>query len=417
MEFPFQEHLSLEAFAKEYWQECPLFLPNSLEPSDFSIHRNEIFELASSPLFTSRIIRERQQNHDWEIPRSTDGVHFPDGPWNESQSWQLSTGPFERKGLENSLCYSHWMLLVQSTEWFIDSMHDLMEQFRFLPNWRLDDLQLSFSTPHGSAGPHVDRYDVFLVQLTGRKTWKIESSPRVREQKMDEEDVDVEMDLDLLEAFHPDKEFTAEPGDVLYLPANIPHYGIADQECITASVGFKAPNHHTLESSFFDLSERLVWNPKKYGHLRVEDLEDPGRIGDDPVNWLQDELRRIADDRDLLAHVFCSGITFPLRHDSSSAIFRQFNTDQIFDELKKGCILMRLTPGCMAYRESEDAIYVYSHGIETKLKKNLKPFAQLLTGRETISYASLHPYLDDEDVIDLLDCLIEDGLLIATETD
>jgi len=412
MEFPFIEHMSLNTFAKDYWQKCPLILPDIFDVSDFPVERNQIFELAINRFFTSRIIRERKEDLHWEIPRSQHGYHLDNVSWNEHDAWQLSTGPFEIKDLKHSLNYSHWILLVQNTEWVLDSMHELMEHFRFLPNWRLDDVQLSFSTPYGSAGPHVDSYDVFLVQLMGRKTWKIESKP-VYEKRSIEDDLAIQ----ILEEFHPDQEFTVGPGDVLYLPSNIPHYGIADQECITASIGFKAPDHHTLSSSFSDIAERLVWNPEKYGRLYEEDLDDPGRIGDDPVNWLQDELRRIADDRGFLASIFCSGITFPLRDDFASNIYKQYNTDRIFDELKHGSRLLRLTPGCMAYRESEDAIYIYSHGFETKLKKDLKPFAQLLTGHETLSYALLRPYLHDEDVMHLLGLLIEDGLLIAKEID
>ncbi len=117
MKFPFSDQLSLETFLKDYWQKRPLILKNVFKKSDFPVRRNEIFELASRYDLVSRVIQ----------------------PSGEDKPWVVSEGPFEKKELMRHIEGTQWILLVQNTEWAIDSMHALLEEFRFIPNWRLDD--------------------------------------------------------------------------------------------------------------------------------------------------------------------------------------------------------------------------------------------------------------------------------------
>jgi len=372
----------------EYWQKRPFLFPNVFKKSDIKVRRNQVFELASSALFDSRLIRERGEFHPWE----------------------LYEGPFEMKDLKNFRDLSHWTLLVQNTEWELDSMHNLLDHFRFIPNWRLDDLQLSFSTEYGSVGPHADSYDVFLVQISGEKNWKIELDPVAEDRAMIED-----IEIQVLEEFHPKKEYMMKPGDVLYLPPKIPHWGVAPEESITASVGFKVPEGRILRDAFPLMADRFEWTPGVYDDLSELDVADPGRVSDGPLDWFQNEMRLLAEDRNHLERIFCIAITEPLRDRWPPGCYPPPSCNQIRQELEKGISLLRLTPACMVYRELGDGIQVYALGTETWFRSDLKPFARLLTGSEVLNNESLKPYFENQEVMNFLQTLIKIGALLGSE--
>jgi len=141
---------------------------------------------------------------------------------------------------------------VQDMDKWDADVRALLDRFDFLPRWRLDDIMISFAAPGGSVGPHVDQYDVFLLQAQGRRRWQIDTDPDApREFREDAE-------LKLLKAFTPSHEWVLEPGDMLYLPPGVPHHGEAVDACLTFSVGMRAPSHAELLSDWADsLLERL----------------------------------------------------------------------------------------------------------------------------------------------------------------
>ncbi|MBA4003379.1 MAG: cupin, partial [Delftia sp.] len=151
--------------------------------------------------------------------------------------WKLSHGPLSRRSLP-SLQKPGWTVLVQGVDLHDDGVHQLMQQFRFVPEARLDDLMISFATDQGGVGPHFDSYDVFLLQAHGRRRW------RIGRQK----DLSLQPDVPLkvLSNFEPEEEFVLEPGDMLYLPPKWAHDGIAEGECMTYSIGFRSPARDEL---------------------------------------------------------------------------------------------------------------------------------------------------------------------------
>ena len=141
-------------------------------------------------------------------------------------------GPLPRRSLP-PLRQAGWTLLVQGVDLFVDAAHQMLRPFRFVPDARLDDLMISYASDGGGVGPHVDAYDVFLLQLQGRRRWRI---GRVRDASLVEG-----APLKLLRRFEPSQEWLLEPGDMLYLPPAWGHDGVAVGECMTASIGFRAP--------------------------------------------------------------------------------------------------------------------------------------------------------------------------------
>lgn len=211
MKFP--ATLDPAGFLAGYWQKGPLFLPSGMDPSRPTLSPDELAWLATLPDVESRLI----YTHDAGT----------------TCSYSIEHGPFDEQDLMR-LPESNWTLLVQDVEKHLPDFRALFEQVPFVPDWRIDDLMVSFAAPGGSVGPHLDQYDVFLCQGEGRRQWRLTTPDKAVAS-------DVSAELSLLRPFDAEWEHLAENGDVLYLPPGIPHWGIAVDRCMTYSIGMRAP--------------------------------------------------------------------------------------------------------------------------------------------------------------------------------
>ena len=155
--------------------------------------------------------------------------------------WRLKHGPLSSDDLAK-LPKKQWTLLVQDVNHFLPSAHDLLSKFRFIPHARLDDLMVSYAPKGGGIGPHFDSYDVFLLQGMGARRWQISA-------QQDDQFIS-DAPLRILKNFQPEQEWVLEAGDMLYLPPKYAHNGIAEDDCMTYSIGFRAPSHHELITQF-----------------------------------------------------------------------------------------------------------------------------------------------------------------------
>ncbi|MEP6824799.1 MAG: cupin domain-containing protein, partial [Ramlibacter sp.] len=162
------------------------------------------------------------------------------------KGWKMRRGPLMRRSLP-PISRPDWTLLVQGVDLHLDSAHALLRQFRFVPDARLDDLMISYASDGGGVGPHFDSYDVFLLQVHGRRRWRI---GRQRDLTLEEG-----VPLKILAHFEPEEEFVLGPGDMLYLPPRWAHDGVADGECQTYSIGFRSPGRGALAQ---ELLQRLA---------------------------------------------------------------------------------------------------------------------------------------------------------------
>ena len=204
--------LSPATFMRRHWQKKPLVIRQAIPGFQPLLDRTELFALAADEEVESRLVVHKAAKS---------------GP-----GWQMRHGPFERKSLP-PLKQTGWTLLVQGMDLHDDAMHALLNQFRFVPDARLDDLMVSYASDGGGVGPHFDSYDVFLLQAHGRRRWRIGKQRDLTLQP--------DVPLKILANFEPEEEFVLEAGDMLYLPPRYAHDGIAEGECMTYSIGFRAP--------------------------------------------------------------------------------------------------------------------------------------------------------------------------------
>jgi 50S ribosomal protein L16 3-hydroxylase len=250
--------LSPARFMKRHWQKKPLLVRGAVAGFAPLLGRAELLELAQRDDVESRLVAQT-----------------PGG-------WQFRRGPFARRALP-PLARPGWTLLVQGVDLHVAAAHDLLAQFRFVPEARLDDLMISYATDGGGVGPHFDSYDVFLLQAQGRRRWRIG-----RQTDLSLRD---DVPLKILANFVPEEEYVLEPGDMLYLPPEYAHDGIAQGECQTYSIGFRSPGRGELAR---ELLQRLADDA---GEILVEAVyPDPGQPATATPGALPPQLQRFARD-------------------------------------------------------------------------------------------------------------------------
>jgi 50S ribosomal protein L16 3-hydroxylase len=231
-------------FMRRYWQKKPLLIRQAIPGIEAPVSREELFQLADSDDVESRLI-----------------THF-------RQSWAMEHGPFAPEQLP-SLKKRDWTLLVQGANLHDDRARALLDRFRFIPDARLDDLMISYATDGGGVGPHFDSYDVFLLQVHGKRRWRFGA----------QRDLSLKpgLPLKVLQHFDPQEEWVLEPGDMLYLPPHIAHDGVAEGECMTCSIGFRAPSTSELSGQFlYHLAERLGEADERAGEASAR-YKDPAQ--------------------------------------------------------------------------------------------------------------------------------------------
>ena len=249
--------LSARQFMQRYWQKKPLLVRNAMPGFQPMLSRSALMQMAERDAVESRLI-----------------VHGPKG-------WKLSHGPMRRRSLP-PLTQPRWTLLVQGVDLHDDRVHGLMQQFRFVPDARLDDVMISYATDGGGVGPHFDSYDVFLIQAHGQRRWRYGRQKNLS--------LEPNVPLKILTNFVPEFDEVLDPGDMLYLPPRYAHDGVAVGECMTYSVGFRVPQVHGL-------GQELVRNA-----LDAQDDEpavpvlyrDPGQAAVEAPAQLPESLRAFA---------------------------------------------------------------------------------------------------------------------------
>ncbi|HMN20484.1 MAG TPA: cupin domain-containing protein [Ottowia sp.] len=273
--------LSPARFMRRHWQKKPLLVRQAVPGFTPLLSRAALFELAGREGVESRLLSQAQGR------------------------WRLRHGPFARRALP-ALNQTHWTLLVQGVDLHLDAAHQLLGQFRFVPDARLDDLMISYASDGGGVGPHFDSYDVFLLQAHGQRRWRI---GRQRDLSLVEG-----LPLKILAHFEPEQEYLLEPGDMLYLPPHWAHDGVAVGECMTYSIGFRQPSRGELAR---ELLQRLAdEGDARHGELAYRDpgqaaVAAPGEIPAALFEFARETVRRATADASLLALVLGEWLTEP----------------------------------------------------------------------------------------------------------
>ena len=380
--------LTPEDFLRDYWQRRPLLVRGALPDFLSPLTPEELAGLACEDDVTSRLILE-------------EGGDYP---------WQMRYGPFEPDDF-TALPEAHWTLLVQEVDRLIPEVADFLDAFRFVPNWRIDDVQISYAPEHGTVGPHVDSYDVFLVQALGHRRWQIGHEPVPEDAEVFVPDLDVR----LLQGFEPDAEWIVAPGDLLYLPPRVPHYGVALDDAMTYSVGFRAPAPAELVTHFLaDAAERLA-DASRYRDPGLPRPDHPGRIDAEALDRIRRMIRSAVRDDDALDRWFGRYVTEPARGSRALLPDDPYAPDEIAEALRDGARLRRSAVADFAFLDRDAAPILYAGGEEYLLTASLAFAAPLLTGTTLLVHDALAPHVDVDGFLSLLADLVNAGHLLVEE--
>jgi len=277
--------LSPTQFMKRYWHKKPLLIRQAIPGMQPFLSRGALFDLAARDDVQSRLVIQQAAS--------------------AKQPWRLRHGPFARRGLP-PFKQPGWTLLVQSVDLIDARVQALREQFRFVPDARLDDVMVSYASDGGGVGPHFDSYDVFLLQVQGQRRWRI---GRQKDLTLQEG-----MPLKILADFQPEQEFVLEPGDMLYLPPRYAHDGVAKGECMTYSIGFRAPDQVELAQALLQgMAEQLAdaIPPKRYRDPGQSASVCPAQIPLELQAFAQDALSKALRDPDMLARTLGEHLSEP----------------------------------------------------------------------------------------------------------
>jgi len=277
--------LSPEHFMRRHWHKRPLLVRQAFTGVTPPVSRADLFNLAAQDDVESRLVVRSEQG------------------------WRLRHGPFSRRGLP-PLSRPAWTLLLQGLDLHVPAGHALLNHFRFVPDARMDDLMMSYASDGGGVGPHLDAYDVFLIQVQGRRRWQI---GRVTDDRLVQG-----LPLKILQHFVPEQEWVLEPGDMLYLPPRWGHDGVAvGGDCMTCSVGFRSPSRAEVAGELLarlaDVDEE-AWGAR--GALRYRDptqpaTQTPGHLPDDLLRFAREAVELTMSEPGRLEAVLGEWLTEP----------------------------------------------------------------------------------------------------------
>lgn len=276
--------LSAQAFLSRYWQKAPLLVRSALDVDPDLISGDDLAGLATEDSVESRLVT--------------------------AGDWRLRHGPFFEDDFA-ALPERDWSLLVQAVDHWVPEVAALFDHFGFIPAWRLDDIMLSYSVAGGGVGPHFDHYDVFLIQLSGRREWRIGQSCSEADDCRDD------TELKILAQFDEQEKWVLEPGDMLYVPPGVAHWGTALDAGITCSIGFRAPSRAETWSDFAHFMAESDSEFERYSDPDLQARQHPYRLEDEDIDRIQALVTQLGSDRKALTTWFGRYMTEPKYGDLS----------------------------------------------------------------------------------------------------
>jgi len=265
--------LSENVFLRDYWQKKPLLIRQAIPQFNGLLDPQQLIELACDPDAQARLITQRRGQ------------------------WQLNQAPFEAEDFEG-LGKSKWTVLVQGVNHYLPQAAELLQQFSFIPHARLDDLMVSYAPKGGGVGPHFDSYDVFLLQGMGHRRWQISTQQ--------DRTLVAGAPLRILQDFKAEQEWVLAPGDMLYLPPHCAHNGIAEDDCMTYSIGFRTPAYQELAEQFLVYLQDRICVEGMYADPDLRAQRHPSEIGTDMLQQVEQAIQQVRwNKRDIAGFLGC----------------------------------------------------------------------------------------------------------------
>lgn len=371
---------STEDFLRDYWQKRPLLIRGALPNFQSPITPDELAGLSCEEDVESRLIIEHAEPDPWSVEH---------GPIDESRFSELPE--------------THWTLLVQECNRYVPELADLMNQFNFIPNWRVDDVMASYAPAQGSVGPHTDQYDVFLLQAFGTRRWQISQEPVATDNQL------ADIDLCIMREFNASEEWVLQPGDMLYLPPGVAHHGVALEDCITLSVGFRAPSHAELLTGFAEHVSDQLDASQRYSDADLTRQKSPGEISPAALKKVREILRSKLEDDNAIDQWFGEFITeaknpLDATYEANNET-ENLSTEQFLQHFEQAGNLFRNDDLRFAFIEHNGTTTLFIDGHAYSLNHEQAFAAPLLCNQQSVAYSQLKSALKQNSFANLFTSL------------
>ncbi|HEY3698536.1 MAG TPA: cupin domain-containing protein [Spongiibacteraceae bacterium] len=372
-------------FLRDYWQQKPLLIKNPWHEWSNPLAPDELAGLACEEDVEARLVMQQREQ------------------------WKLEHGPFAETRFAK-LSKKNWTLLVQAVDHHVPEVAVLLDQFRFIPNWRIDDVMVSYAADQGGVGPHFDQYDVFLIQGLGRRRWQVgalcdHTTPLLPHD-----------DLRLLAEFESKTEYLLEPGDMLYLPPRYAHNGIAvGDDCITYSIGFRAPAQNELIAHWCDHILADLSDDDRYSDARISPQQNPGEIAPAALTELQRMATEKLLDYDIFQRWFGQFSTTRKYVDHDLQPAKKIKPAQLRARLAQGEILLRNMASRFAFIRSHHEVLLFVDGEMFACPQTTAAFAERICAQQRI--ALMADMVESPEIMELLATLYNQGSLVLEHDD
>jgi 50S ribosomal protein L16 3-hydroxylase len=310
--------LTVKEFLRDYWQKKPLLVRQAVPGFKGLLNPQQLIELSCLENAQARLVKQSRQ------------------------AWKLDHGPFEPEAMAN--LRGKWTVLVQGVNNIRADATELLKPFNFIPHARLDDLMVSYATKGGGVGPHFDPYDVFLLQGLGHRRWQISTQ---KDRTLIEG-----APLRILKKFHVEQEWVLEAGDMLYLPPQCGHNGIAEDDCMTYSIGFRTPTCQELSEQFLVYLQDRISIAGVYADPDLKSQKYPSEISEEMVQQVAKTIRKVRWDDEDIANFLGSYLSDPKPHIYFDAPANPLTEARFVLALKKGNVILDLQSQMLCYKQT-----------------------------------------------------------------
>jgi 50S ribosomal protein L16 3-hydroxylase len=380
------KNLSPENFLSEYWQKKPLHIKNAYPDFQDPVSPEELAGLACEEEVESRLV------------------------FNEKNTWRLQNGPFSEQDF-TSLPNKNWSLLVQAVDQWLPPVKKLLAEVNFIPDWRLDDVMVSYATEKAGIGPHFDYYDVIIIQGQGQRQWQIgQRCDHLSNLRDDSE-------LKILQEFVVSEEFTLESGDALYIPPGIAHQGTSLNNSLSYSIGFRAPSYSEIISQYAAALCAEFTEDQRYSDPDISLQSSTAEISTESLDRMKLLLTNVLQNEQEIEQWFGQHMTQRKYPELSYFPEIESTPASLAEALSNGIKLEKHPAARLAFHQKDETIYLFADGETFIINQNNEESIALLAELcdKNTSLINCLAYKASQDCISLLCKLYNQGTLIETE--
>lgn len=371
--------ITAEQFLSEYWQKKPLLIRGAMPEIEGLLHPDDIQELALEEHVTARLIKQKDK---------------------DPNQWSVKSSPLSKSDFQKMP--QKWTLLVQAVDHYSFDIASLWKKFPFIPQWRRDDVMVSYAPKGGSVGKHFDFYDVFLVQAYGHRRWQLG-------QMCDENTEFVaKQPLKLLPDMQVEFDEVLAPGDLLYVPPGLSHYGVAEDECLTCSFGFRMPDVATLMDRVSDHYADTPSLKKPLTDIQRQQGNAIGQISNDELDYLKTILIEQLQQTTALDGVIASLMSEPKYPDNIPEA-DELEADDLTEIIASGYQLMLEPASRLLYIESQGTTQFWANGEAVCASEAFTPLLMQIANGETLPFDQQFQH---EDILEDLASLLNDSIVM-----